>query len=142
MQALLNVARVLGGRAAGGATARARASRSFAFAGQQRLSSSIRNIGIVAHIDAGKTTTSEQMLYMCGEIKSVGRVDSGDTVLDYLPQERERGITISSAAISFRWKSNVINLIDTPGHVDFTVEVERCVRVMVSKPRHVPCICT
>ncbi|CAM9189324.1 unnamed protein product, partial [Ectocarpus fasciculatus] len=90
----------------------------------------IRNVGIVAHIDAGKTTTSEQMLYMCGEIKSVGRVDSGDTVLDYLPQERERGITISSAAISFKWKDKVINLIDTPGHVDFTVEVERCVSVM------------
>lgn len=96
----------------------------------RNLSQHIRNVGIVAHIDAGKTTTSEQMLYMCGEIKSVGRVDSGDTVLDYLPQERERGITISSAAISFKWKDNVINLIDTPGHVDFTVEVERCVRVM------------
>ncbi len=61
------------------------------------------------------------MLYMSGEIKSVGRVDSGDTVMDYLPQERERGITISSAAISFKWKNNVINLIDTPGHVDFTI---------------------
>lgn len=78
----------------------------------------------------GKTTTSEQMLYMCGEIKNVGRVDTGDTVMDYLPQERERGITISSAAISFRWKDTVLNLIDTPGHVDFTIEVERSVRVM------------
>lgn len=96
----------------------------------RRFSCHIRNVGIVAHIDAGKTTTSEQMLYMCGEIKSVGRVDSGDTVLDYLPQERERGITISSAAISLKWKNSTINLIDTPGHVDFTVEVERCVRVM------------
>lgn len=70
------------------------------------------------------------MLFVSGEIKSVGRVDSGDTVMDYLPQERERGITISSAAISFKWKDCVINLIDTPGHVDFTIEVERSVRVM------------
>jgi elongation factor G len=73
--------------------------------------------GIVAHYDAGNTTTSEQMLYVCGKINSVGRVDDGDTVMDFLPQERERGITISSAAISFRWKDHDINLIDTPGHV-------------------------
>ena len=71
----------------------------------------------------GKTTTTEQMLFVSGETKSVGRVDTGDTVMDFLPQERERGITISSAAISFQWKSHHINLIDTPGHVDFTVEV-------------------
>eukprot|EP01041_Mallomonas_annulata_P000195 gene195-350_t len=90
----------------------------------------IRNVGIVAHIDAGKTTTTEQMLYLTGQIKNVGRVDSGDTVMDFLPQERERGITIASAAISFKWKDYHINLIDTPGHVDFTVEVERCVRVL------------
>ena len=90
----------------------------------------IRNIGIIAHIDAGKTTTSEQMLYLSGEIDTIGRVDTGDTVMDFLPQERERGITISSAATSFKWKENIINLIDTPGHVDFTIEVERSVRVL------------
>lgn len=93
-------------------------------------SSLIRNVGIVAHIDAGKTTTSEQMLFLSGETKSIGRVDDGDTVMDFLPQERERGITIQSAAISFKWKDHVINLIDTPGHVDFTVEVERSARVL------------
>ena len=85
-----------------------------------------RNIGIVAHVDAGKTTTSEHMLNLCGASKSIGRVDTGDTVMDFLPQERERGITIQSAAISMHWKDHKINLIDTPGHVDFTVEVERC----------------
>jgi len=90
----------------------------------------IRNVGVVAHIDAGKTTTTEQMLFVCGATKAVGRVDTGDTVMDFLPQERERGITISSAAISFAWKGKHINLIDTPGHVDFTVEVERSARVL------------
>ena len=89
-----------------------------------------RNIGIIAHIDAGKTTTSEQMLFLCGETTSVGRVDTGDTVMDFLPQERERGITIQAAAITLSWKSHRINLIDTPGHVDFTIEVERSVRVI------------
>jgi elongation factor G len=73
----------------------------------------LRNIGVVAHIDAGKTTTSEQMLYLCGETKSVGRVDNGDTIMDFMPQERERGITISAAAISMNWKDHKINLIDT-----------------------------
>jgi len=90
----------------------------------------VRNIGIVAHIDAGKTTTSEYMLYLCGDIPSIGRVDNGDTVMDFLPQERERGITIGSAAISMPWRDYKINLIDTPGHVDFTVEVERACRVL------------
>ena len=90
----------------------------------------LRNVGVVAHIDAGKTTTSEQMLFLSGETKSIGRVDDGDTVMDFLPQERERGITIQSAAISFKWKDHIINLIDTPGHVDFTVEVERSARVL------------
>jgi translation elongation factor EF-G len=73
----------------------------------------LRNIGVVAHIDAGKTTTTEQMLYLCGETKSIGRVDNGDTIMDFMPQERERGITISAAAISFFWKDHKINLIDT-----------------------------
>lgn len=90
----------------------------------------IRNVGIVAHIDAGKTTVSEQMLFVSGASSQVGRVDTGDTIMDFLPQERERGITISSAAISFKWKRNHINLIDTPGHVDFTIEVERSARVL------------
>jgi elongation factor G len=85
---------------------------------------------VVAHIDAGKTTTSEQMLFLGGQTKTIGRVDTGDTVLDFLPQERERGITISSSAISFQWKDKKINLIDTPGHVDFTIEVERSARVL------------
>jgi hypothetical protein len=90
----------------------------------------IRNVGIVAHIDAGKTTTTENMLFVAGETKSLGRVDAGDTVTDFLPQERERGITINSAIIQFVWKSALINLIDTPGHVDFTIEVERSCRVL------------
>ncbi|KAF7730426.1 Ribosome-releasing factor 2, mitochondrial [Apophysomyces ossiformis] len=89
-----------------------------------------RNIGIIAHIDAGKTTTTERMLYYAGVTKKIGDIDDGDTVMDYLAAERERGITINSAAITFGWKGNRINLIDTPGHVDFTMEVERSVRVL------------
>src|SRR5579872_6248772 len=81
----------------------------------------IRNVGIIAHIDAGKTTTTERMLYYSGYSNMLGNVDEGDTITDYMPQERERGITITSAAITFPWRSNRINLIDTPGHVDFTV---------------------
>jgi hypothetical protein len=76
-------------------------------------SSHIRNIGILAHIDAGKTTTTEHILYLTGKTKHIGRVDNGDTVMDYLPQERERGITITAAAISCRWKDHQINIIDT-----------------------------
>ncbi|VDO46068.1 unnamed protein product [Haemonchus placei] len=90
----------------------------------------IRNIGIVAHIDAGKTTLTERMLYLAGVIRHMGDVDSGNTVTDFMDLERERGITIQLAAITFGWKKHKINLIDTPGHVDFTVEVERCARVL------------
>lgn len=87
-------------------------------------------MGIIAHIDAGKTTTSERMLYYSGFTRKMGDVDDGDTVMDYWTQERERGITINSAAISFPWKHHTITLIDTPGHVDFTFEVERSMRVL------------
>ncbi|TPX71871.1 hypothetical protein SpCBS45565_g00933 [Spizellomyces sp. 'palustris'] len=90
----------------------------------------IRNIGIVAHIDAGKTTTTERMLYYVGYTNRIGEVDEGNTVTDFLKPERERGITITSACIPFSWRSHRINLIDTPGHVDFTIEVERSMRVL------------
>ncbi|KAL1783618.1 ribosome-releasing factor 2, mitochondrial isoform X1 [Sigmodon hispidus] len=90
----------------------------------------IRNIGIMAHIDAGKTTTTERILYYSGYTRSLGDVDDGDTVTDFMAQERERGITIQSASVTFDWKGYRVNLIDTPGHVDFTLEVERCLRVL------------
>lgn len=93
-------------------------------------SEKIRNIGIIAHIDAGKTTTTERMLYCSGLTSRIGNVDDGDTVMDYMKQERQRGITITSATISFPWNSHRINLIDTPGHVDFGMEVERSMRVL------------
>ena len=93
--------------------------------------SKVRNIGIIAHIDAGKTTTTERMLYYSGKINRIGDVDQGDTITDYLPQERSRGITIQSAAISFDWKKDYkVNLIDTPGHADFTFEVIRSLKVL------------
>ncbi|KZC06617.1 Ribosome-releasing factor 2, mitochondrial [Dufourea novaeangliae] len=90
----------------------------------------IRNIGILAHIDAGKTTTTERMLFYSGLIKTMGEVHHGNTVTDYMDQERERGITITSAAVTFEWKNHRINLIDTPGHIDFTMEVEQTLRVL------------
>ena len=93
-------------------------------------SSNIRNIGIIAHVDAGKTTTTERMLFYSGVIEHLGNVDDGNTVTDYMDQERERGITITAAAISLPWHKHTINLVDTPGHVDFTFEVERSLRVL------------
>ena len=90
----------------------------------------LRNIGIMAHIDAGKTTTTERILFYSGKIRRLGNVDSGNTVTDSMEQERERGITIASAAVTTIWKGHQINIIDTPGHVDFTVEVERSLRVL------------
>ena len=90
----------------------------------------LRNIGIAAHIDAGKTTLSERILVATGKEHRVGRVDEGTAVLDWMEEERERGITIASAATCVPWKDVLIQLIDTPGHVDFTIEVERCMRVL------------
>jgi elongation factor G len=90
----------------------------------------VRNIGIVAHIDAGKTTTTERVLYYTGMVHKIGEVHEGTAVTDYMEQERERGITITSAAITSEWKGHRVNIIDTPGHVDFTVEVERSMRVL------------
>lgn len=90
----------------------------------------IRNIGIVAHIDAGKTTTSERILFFTGITHKLGEVHDGQAVMDFMKQEQERGITITSAAITTEWKNHQINLIDTPGHIDFTLEVERSLRVL------------
>jgi elongation factor G len=90
----------------------------------------IRNIGVIAHIDAGKTTTTERILFYTGRTHRLGNVDDGTTVTDWMDQERERGITIASAAVSSFWRGHRINIIDTPGHIDFTAEVQRCLRVL------------
>ncbi len=89
-----------------------------------------RNIGIMAHIDAGKTTTTERILYYTGLTHKIGEVHDGAATMDWMEQEQERGITITSAATTCEWNKTRINIIDTPGHVDFTVEVERSLRVL------------
>ena len=89
-----------------------------------------RNIGIMAHIDAGKTTTTERILFYTGRVHKIGEVHDGAATMDWMAQEQERGITITSAATTAHWKDHRINIIDTPGHVDFTVEVERSLRVL------------
>ncbi|MGL4883531.1 MAG: GTP-binding protein, partial [Waterburya sp.] len=90
----------------------------------------VRNIGIAAHIDAGKTTTTERILFYTGIAYKMGEVHDGAATMDWMQQEQERGITITAAAISTSWKEHKINIIDTPGHVDFTIEVERSMRVL------------
>ena len=90
----------------------------------------VRNLGVVAHIDAGKTTVTERFLYYSGRIHKMGEVHTGDTAMDWTPEERARGITITAAATTFQWRNHEMHLIDTPGHVDFTIEVERSLRVL------------
>ena len=86
----------------------------------------LRNIGIMAHIDAGKTTTTERILYYTGVSHKIGETHDGSATMDFMEQEQERGITITSAATHCQWAGHTINIIDTPGHVDFTIEVKRC----------------
>jgi len=90
----------------------------------------VRNIGIIAHIDAGKTTTTERILFYAGVIHKMGTVDDGNATMDWMAQEQERGITITSANTTCQWNHHKINIIDTPGHVDFTIEVERSLKVL------------
>ena len=89
-----------------------------------------RNVGIMAHIDAGKTTTTERILFYSGKTHKIGEVHDGGATMDWMAQEQERGITITSAATTCFWKGHQINIIDTPGHVDFTIEVERSLKVL------------
>jgi elongation factor G len=90
----------------------------------------IRNIGIIAHIDAGKTTTTERIIFYTGKSHRIGEVDDGEATMDWMVQEQERGITITAAVTTCFWGDKQINIIDTPGHVDFTAEVERSIRVL------------
>tara|TARA_B100000929_G_scaffold279674_1_gene257017 strand:+ start:558 stop:2645 length:2088 start_codon:yes stop_codon:yes gene_type:complete len=103
---------------------------SVSLAGKKVMAERIRNIGIVAHIDSGKTTITERMLKVCGKIHKLGEVHDGEATMDFMKEEKERGITIGSAATYFEWDRHEFNLIDTPGHVDFTAEVERSCRVL------------
>ena len=89
-----------------------------------------RNVGIMAHIDAGKTTTTERILFYTGKSHKIGEVHDGAATMDWMEQEQERGITITSACTTCSWKNHKINIIDTPGHVDFTIEVERSLKVL------------
>ena len=89
-----------------------------------------RNIGIIAHIDAGKTTITERILYYTGRSHKMGEVHNGEAIMDWMPEEQERGITITSAATTCTWLDHTINILDTPGHVDFTIEVERTLRIL------------